>query len=161
MREFLTPFIRDLLTVVGGIGFVLTVVGVWLAWWQLRKTVSSSEAALLQLSQSKQKYAEYLYTYGLRLLAEARSFASSERFEQALLRLVDLGDVILKLSIEDNSWDELRNSIAEMETTFERIAKGELKFRTSLKSKWRDLEQKTRVKFQEKTGPFGSVDDDI
>ena len=160
MKEFLTPFIRDLLTVVGGVGFVVTVIGVWLAWWQLRKTVSSSEAALLQLNQSKQKYAAYFYTYGLRLLAEARSFASGEKFEQAHLRLVDLGDVLLKLSMEDESWEQLRNSLAEMETTFERIAKGELKFRVSLKSKWRNLEQKTRMKFQEKTGPFGKTSDD-
>jgi len=160
VTEFLTPFCRDVLTVVGGLGTILTVIGLALAWWQLRKTTSASQAALTQLNLSKQKYVEYLYTYGLRLLSDVRSSAGSDKFEQTHLRLIDLADVVLKLSTEDDSWDELLNSISEMETVFERLAKGELQYRPSLKAKWRKLEQKARLKFVEKNDLFGSISDD-
>ena len=74
------------------------------------------------------------------------------------MRLVDLGDVLLELSNEEGECIEFRNAVAEMEITFERIAKGELKFNKTLKSKWRDLEQRIRMKLQEKTGPFGGAE---
>ena len=84
---FLSEFWIHLLTLVGAIGFVLTAIGTWLAWQQLRKTANAANAAARAFHESRKLYNRMVASQSIKVLAEARIHVRSQAWLGAAIRL--------------------------------------------------------------------------
>jgi hypothetical protein len=158
---FLKPHQTDVLALVGGIGSILTAIGVLLAVWQMYRTTSANraatEAAIAALNTSRRQYDRYVIHHASRIVAEARLFVQHDDFNIAAVRLQDLAELITQVSGADQEWDGLALRLRQMQHSFNRIGKGEIKF-PSVRSKWVELEQAVGQKLGTQIGPFPKID---
>lgn len=152
VESFLTEFAQDTLTIVGACGFVLTAIGVWLAWLQMRRTTSAAEAAsqtaVAALTESRDQYNRYIITHSSRLLTETRVYIKNESWYAAAMRLGDLADLLLQVAGNEPVWSELAGRLQTMEKSFDRIHRNESTFSESLKGKWHKLDRELRTQIE-------------
>jgi len=140
---------RDTLTIIGALAILL-------AAWQLWRTVSASRAAIKSLDQSRQQYNKYVIAQASRLLSDATFCARKRDWSLAALRLGDLGDLLLQIAHDDESWGTLAVRLHKMESTFSRLAAQEVHNTPSLEGKWLALQRAVRKKIAEQVGPFNT-----
>ena len=162
---FLTDAWRDLITVVGFIGTLATLVGLSIAVVQVLKTKRATEAAQAAMSgtlqQAKSAVGQYAMSSGRRLLSEAKLFFEAGNWSGTALRLGDLAEQAAQLAQSDPSnaaqWDSLRSRFREWETTCLRLDKGEL--RGSQMAKWYRFTRDAAALFDSDHGPFPAMRD--
>ena len=95
---FLDELWRDSVSVVG---FSLTIVGLGFAIWQIRRAVTSSEAAAVAARQASDAIAFNIeltsLASGVRLIGEVDALVRSEQFDAASVRLSDLRELVVQL----------------------------------------------------------------
>lgn len=155
---FLSRKVEQALALVGAGGVVLTAIGVFLAWWQIRKTASASvaatRAAVDALNDLRGQYNDYMIRQASRILNETRVYVHELRWSAAVIRLNDLADLFMQVSGDDQEWKDIALRLHSMETSIERIAKAEGTFTKSLEGKWRKLQRDIRVKIAVNDSPF-------
>ena len=154
--EYLNSFLRDALAILGGVGLPLTALGVWLAYWQLRKTASAadaaSKAAVSAFNDSRREYNRYVIAQSLRLLTEARLHVNYEAWKAAGMRLNDMAQLLL--GVAGHEWPGFASRLLEMEKYFERLDRREIKFTKGQREKWDKLERELSTRIAESFGPF-------
>lgn len=154
----MNDFWKDALSIVSAAGFILTAIGVWLAWLQMRHTTSAaqaaSQAAISAIEESRSQYNRYVIAQAYRLLTETRVYLKNNSWDAAAMRLGDLADLLIQVAGDDTIWAELAGRIQTMENTFERVHRGESSFSESLKGKWYKLDRELRTKIAENLKPF-------
>ncbi|TWT61940.1 hypothetical protein [Rubinisphaera italica] len=153
---FLNDFGRDLLTSIGGIGFILTAIGVWLAWIQIKKTNSATQAAIEALNHSRFEYNRYIINECSRLLSEGRVHSINVNWNMAAVRLSDIANLLNQLDVMDSQWRELSDRTRSMGKSFEKIHANKSSISDNMKGKWNKLDSELSSKISEHLKPFGT-----
>lgn len=160
-QAFLSPFGQDIIAVSGVAGFVLTAIGVFLAWRQMRMTTSAAqaatEAAVAALDESRAQYNRYVISQASRILTEVGVYVKISAWDKAGLRVSDLAELLLQVAGDDSVWSELASRLQRMEKIFDRVEKGNAQFTPSVEGKWHKMERELRMEIAEHYGPF-SID---
>lgn len=149
---FLSDFGRDLLGVIGFAGVLLTGVGLWLTWIQLRRTASAATAAVEALKESRQRYNRYVVAQASRLLSESKVHTKQLRWSLASARLSDIADLLLQVGSDGSDWSHFAERLQEMERAFDKLEDG--KSISPMSGKWNSLLRDLRAKLGERFGPF-------
>lgn len=154
----LTQTAHDLIAIVSVFGFALTVIGVWLTWYQMRKATSAtqaaSNAAVAALAESRGQYNRFLITQLHRLLSEARIYVDCKNWDAAAIRLGDIVELLLHVANTEPLWSESARNFQAMQLTFQRISQQELNFTKALASKWNRLDRSMRETITCNLRPF-------
>ncbi len=157
---YLSLFWQDTLTIIGGAGFVLTAIGVWIACLQMARTTTANQAAtkaaVNALAEGRDQYNRYVIAQASRLASEARLYVKKQEWSIAAIRLSDLADLLLQVAGDDTSWANMAKRLHAMEGSFDRIQIGEITYSDGLKGKWRKLQRELRLKIGENFGPYGA-----
>ena len=165
---FLDSGWRDSLALIGVIGVILTALGVWFAYRQMKKTTSANEAATLAavqaLTESRRQYNRYVVGQASRILSEIRGHVRRQEWEVAGIRLIDLADLTVQVAGDDPEWRLITEKLHTMESTFDRLHRREIGFTPGLRRKWDEAHRELRTKIAANYGPFpvaeGDPDDD-
>jgi hypothetical protein len=148
---------RDVIAIFGVAGVVLTAIGVFLAWLQMKKTVSANEAAtraaLDAMAESRLNYYRYVVSQMSRLLSEAIACVNGAEWQVAAVRLRDLADLMTETGSGDDEWKILAVEVHNMEQTLTRIGRGEIQYKGFMR-KWHRLQQALRTRITADLVPF-------
>jgi hypothetical protein len=116
---------------------VATIVGLWYAIVQIRRTKSAAnaarEAADKALAESRRSYHRYTLANAQRFIKEAKIHVENKTWALAAFRLNDLADQAAQLVGEDPEWRLFANELREWEATCQGQARGLKKTFTVLK----------------------------
>ena len=158
----LTDLLRDWIAIVSAvatlIGFLLTVLSLFYAIGQIRRTQTAAraaeEAARQVLSESRSRFADYSFANLMRYVDQAEDFVSRRDWALATLRVNDLALQAAQLGDTDREWQEIAAELIQSASTFRRIANGELKDTPQQRKRWSDFLLKLKAKVIEQHGPF-------
>ena len=154
--EYLNGFLRDTLTILGGVGLPLTALGVWLAYRQLCKTASAAEAAstaaVSALNENRRQYNHHAIAQSHRLLTEASIYVTYRAWKQAGMRVNDLTQLLLHVT--DHDWSQFVRRLQSMEKHFKKLDSNQCDLTPGMKGKWETLEQELTVRIVENLAPF-------
>ena len=154
---FLDDRWRDVLTVGGAIGVLLTLIGLCIAVRQLYKTQSATEAAteaaLQSFNDSKDRYEKYVLSQANRLLSEAKRLVQLNQWQLAAVRLDDMADCVTQFAAADETWKGIADTLRNFSVQFERVANDELK-PDGVRRKWHKAQPKLSHKLGQHHGPF-------
>ena len=143
---FLNSYWRDVWTVVGVVGVILTAAGfvaglvaLRLAWRQVSEAVTAAQAAATAARATQAANDRLILSLANRVNAETRLLVSSERFEAAAMKCSDVADFLTLLTGRSDAWRELADEVREMSEQFRRIGAGEIKYPATLQAKWSRL----------------------
>ncbi len=138
------------------VGFVLTLLSLWYAIVQVRKTASAAEAARsaaeATLIESRRTFQRYELAQVLRYMNEARLHVEARDWPRAAIRLSDLGDRAAQLANLSPEWPQLAHELRRWADDFSRFVPGATpKYPTR---KWKELLQRLQVILDVSHGPF-------
>jgi hypothetical protein len=135
---------------------IVTVIGFWLAIWQIRKTKSAAlaaqDAANRSFEESRNHFQRYVISCSTRFLAESKLYASNESWDKAGLRLGDLADQVAQLTDTDQSWSAFLIELRQWETTFKSMPRGKFAIR-----KWTGFLERLQSKVDSHHGPYKDI----
>jgi hypothetical protein len=138
------------------LGLAATVVGLWYAIDQIRKTKSAAdaakEAADEALTESRESYNRYTAANAHRLLKEVKIHVQGEVWILAAVRLADLADQVAQLANEDPEWKPFADELREWEAACQRRARG-VKKRFAV-DKWGEFTRRLQAQMDSWSGPF-------
>jgi hypothetical protein len=166
---FLSNGWRDVVAIVGVVGFLLTALGVLLARrslelaaQQLERTRTANEAAttaaIQALEQSREQYDRHLLNQAHTHLESAKIHVVALQWALAAMRLSLLAETLTHLSVADDRWGIYAERSRKMEDTFNRIAARDIQFTNGLKVKWRTLRDELSAAIAENSTPFARTD---
>jgi hypothetical protein len=141
---------RDVIAVVGVVGVIATVVALiigvvayWVTLEQMRRTTSAAQAAADAAEKVKdelrESYARYLVADSSSIIREVRLYVSHEKWEMVAVRLRDLAHLVAQMSKSKGGWGGVADTLRALGMSFERVGKGEIKFKT-IRGKWIECE---------------------
>jgi hypothetical protein len=149
---------RDVIAILGAVGVVLTAIGVFLTWLQIKKTISANEAAtraaLDSIGESRVSYHRHVLSQMSRLFSESIVCVNGEQWQLAAVRLRDLADLMTETATNDDQWMKLAIDVQSMEQSLTRIGKGEIQYTKGLRGKWHKLQQTIRTRITADLIPF-------
>lgn len=156
---FVTEFWRDVLALIGAVGVVLTAVGLLIAFFQLRKTVSAGEAATRAavdaLNRSCRQYNHYVIAQSSQHLNEASVHVENHSWRSAAIRLGDVADLLLQVTDGDGDWSKFAERLHGMRCTFDKMGDcGEENLSASMRGKWQKLYRELSTKIVKSLTPF-------
>jgi hypothetical protein len=135
---------------------IVTVIGFWLAIWQIRKTKSAAlaaqEAANRSFEESRNHFQRYVISCSTRFLAESTLYASNKSWDKAGLRLGDLADQVSQLTDTDQSWSAFLKELREWETAFNSMPGRKIAIR-----KWTSFLERFQSKVDSHHGPYKDI----
>jgi hypothetical protein len=156
----LDEFLRDLLSIAGVavsvLGTLATLLGLYYAILQIRKTASAaqaaSEAAKNTLEESQRNFHNYAIANANRFVNEAKIHIENGHWERAAVRLNDLADQGAQLVSNDEGWADTVAELRDWGNICLRLKKEEIKrFPTA---KWLLFLQDLQAKIDSRYGPF-------
>ena len=149
---------RDMLALIGVVGFVLTAIGVWLAWAQMRRTATAAkaatDAAIATFDESRARYNKLIVNQSARLLADCQVRIQNSDWTALIIRTDDLIQCLVQLSEQDTTWSVLLVELQEMEKLFNRIRLTRLTYSDKTRNRWDTLYQELRAKIFQQVDPF-------
>ena len=162
-QSFLNPFWTDLLAALGVAGVLLTLVGLAVAWAQLRRTakaaVAARDAARAAESQARESVAGFVLGDLRRLLQEAKIYAGSGEWALAAVRLDDVASAAAQLrhATDAGEWVESGRRLRDSAGTFRRLAAGQIEVTAHARNKWERLARDVVTAIDSRHGPFSRV----
>lgn len=157
-QSFLSDFWQDMLSILGVVGFVLTAIGVWLAYVQICKTASAAkaatDAAIATYNETRSQYKQYIVAQASRLLMGCQAHVLGATWQLAAARVEDLADIILQLADDDPHWIDFIEPLAKIGEQFNRVQLGQIKYTIRLNKEWETLYRGIRLKISENNRPF-------
>ena len=158
VQGFINDFWGDVLSILSVVGFVLTALGVWLAYVQIRRTATAAqaatEAAIATYNESRDQYKRYVIAQADRLLAACHAHVKGKLWLLAVIRIGDLTDLLLQLTDDDLRWGEFSSRLEEVEQQFDRIQQNRIKYSDRLSIQWETLYREIRQIIRRKSQPF-------
>lgn len=160
-EEFLDGFWRDSIAVFGSAGVLLTAIGLFLGWRQLKKTATSAEAALEASKKSIERHNKFLAQISHRLITDSKTHARNDSFGIAAEKLNELADLLLQIENPKINWSPFVERVSGMEESFHRIDKGKITFSDSLRGKWNKLATELRSAIASTIDPFADLKKEV
>ena len=152
---------RDMLALIGVVGFVLTAIGVWLAWAQMRRTATAAkaatDAAIAAFDESRARYNQQTTGHIVALLDEMKVNIRMENWSLAIVRVGDITKLILGLTHGNRLWVDFAKRLQTTETSFGRIARKRIMFSDHLSGKWNKLDHEIRTQIALQYGLFQNL----
>ncbi|MCH8924249.1 MAG: hypothetical protein IIA67_14010 [Planctomycetes bacterium] len=144
--------------------FVVTLVSLWYAIWQIRRTTTAAKAAekaaKRTLDESRDQFQQFAVATALRFIAEVRTLVNNKMWPNAALRLDDLADYAGKManltlagqSERQHTWTELARELREWAITCrDKADRSNVRFS---RKKWETLLLQVQAIFEAYHGPF-------
>lgn len=132
------------MTLFGAIGTVATLIGLWLTYRQSKEAQSAAQAARAAAEKAelecRRQSTAFFAASAHRILREAKMHVQHLNWEAAVMRVGDLADQLAQLENAlgvDAHQATLVSDARGWESTFSRIASGEIKFTRASQIKWR------------------------
>jgi hypothetical protein len=148
----LTDIQRDFVSLTS---LVVTVVGLFYAIVQIRKTKSAAEAAKKALMESQGNFHRYIAGNAQRFLGEARIHIDNKEWGKAAVRISDVADQVAQFLSSDaaNAQDVVK--LRDWAANCRRLASGELTKFAILK--WESFSVNIQAKIDSWHGPFRGI----
>lgn len=158
---FLSDHQRDAISLFGALGTIATLVGLYIAYIQLKRVRNAAERAQQAANEaaenSRRQFSRYTISNAHRFMHEATIYVDASAWKLAAIRLDDLADqaaqVAQALGQTDPEWEESVNDLRSWSAAFRRIDSGK-KFAPSQRNKWDEFAPTMQKRIDAYHGPF-------
>ena len=144
VHPFLNDFWRDIWTIFGVAGTIATLVGLWVAIVQIRRTATAAEAARAAAERAavehRRAMSQFVIGSAHRLVREVTIYVENQSWPLAAVKIIDLADQIAIFSrTADAPGPELVQLAAEFRKwsfQFGRLEAGEIEWGKHYRQRW-------------------------
>lgn len=144
-------------------GVFLTLAGVVISFFQIRKIKTAAQAQRLAIDETlrevRASFGRYALSTARRQLQEAKQSVDSNDWRGAALRSGDLAEQATRLAhatlIEEPGWTEIAEGFHGWESTYRRLQRGGELPTAKMLAKWEKLVVFTAQKFSVEDSPYG------
>jgi hypothetical protein len=153
-NPLLPDFLRDIIAIAS---LVVTIIGFVIAFLQIRRTRSATEAARAAaenaLAQSQRSYGHFTVAIAHRMISEIQSHVQKKNWEVGSLRLRDLADQIVQLEGTETDWKKDATKLRKWaEICFRQLDAAEAQ--TFDREKWSEFFLKLQSKIDSHFRPY-------